>query len=63
MDTVKYDGKSRRQVRIFFVKPRPGYVLANGLSSATGVSYGLPHGNLNLAVCQRDGIIQYRKMM
>ena len=44
MDVVKYDGKSRRQVRIFFVKPRPGYVLTNGLSSATGVSYGLPHG-------------------
>lgn len=45
MDTVKYDGKERRQVRIFFVKPRPGYVLTNGLSSATGVSYGLPHGD------------------
>ena len=44
MDAVKYDGKSRRQVRIFFVKPRPGYVLTNGLQSATGVSYGLPHG-------------------
>lgn len=44
MDTVKYDRKDRRQVRIFFVKPRPGYVLSNGLSSATGVSYGLPHG-------------------
>ena len=45
MDVVKYDGKKRRQVRIFFVKPRPGYVLTNGLSSATGVSYGLPHGD------------------
>lgn len=44
MDVVKYDGKKRRQVRIFFVKPKPGYVLTNGLPSATGVSYGLPHG-------------------
>ena len=44
MDVVKYDGKNRRQVRIFFVKPKPGYVLTNGLPSATGVSYGLPHG-------------------
>lgn len=26
------------------MKPKPGYVLTNGLPSATGVSYGLPHG-------------------
>ena len=45
MDAVKYDGKSRRQVRIFFVKPKSGYVLTNGLPSSTGVSYGLPHGD------------------
>ena len=45
MDVVKYDGKDRRQVRIFFVKPKSGYVLTNGLSSSTGVSYGLPHGD------------------
>ncbi len=45
MDVVKYDGKDRRQVRIFFVKPKPGYVLTNGLSTSKGVSYGLPHGD------------------
>ena len=45
MNVVKYDGKDRRQVRIFFVKPKSGYVLTNGLSSSTGVSYGLPHGD------------------